>query len=232
MIPKIIHYCWFGSNPLPISVKKYIETWRKFLPDFEIKEWNESNFDVNKVKYTREAYKLRKYAFVSDYARLVALYNEGGIYFDTDIEVIKSFDPLLKTKSFIGWEADYIGTGVMAAEPCQKWIKNVIESYDGQSFISWSGKLNNLPNPYRVTEVLKKYGLLMDKKYALLKDDIAVYPFEYLCAHYEDRTKYLITDNTYCIHQYDGSWTEGGISLFDKIARRYKNLKAKIGCLR
>lgn len=229
MIPKIIHYCWFGGNPLPESAKKCIASWRKFLPDYEIKEWNESNFDVKKSKYTNEAYRLKKYAFVSDYARLCALYNEGGIYFDTDIDVKKSLTPLLNNKSFIGWEADYIGTGVMAAEPHQKWIKDVLDTYTGHGFILWSGKLNNEPNPYRVTRILKRYGLVIDKKYALLKDDIVVYPFEYLCAHYEDRTKYLITDNTYCVHQYEGSWTDKNVSVIDKILKRYTNLKVKLG---
>ena len=211
MIPKIIHYCWFGGNPLPESSKKYIASWRKLMPDYEIKEWNESNFDVRKSKYTYEAYRLKKYAFVSDYVRLCALYNEGGIYFDTDIDVMKSLTPLLNNKSFIGWEADYIGTGVMAAEPHQKWIKDVLDTYTGHGFILWSGKLNNEPNPYRVTRILKRYGLVMDKKY------------------YEDRTKYLITDNTYCVHQYEGSWTDRKVSVIDKILKRYKNLKVKLG---
>ncbi|RGX78343.1 hypothetical protein DXA68_12330 [Bacteroides stercorirosoris] len=106
MIPKIIHYCWFGGKPLPPKAKKYIESWKKFCPDYEIKEWNESNFDVHCCRYVEEAYNAKKWAFVSDYARFLALYNEGGIYFDTDIEVLKPFDNLLGCGAFFGfgWE--------------------------------------------------------------------------------------------------------------------------------
>lgn len=118
MIPKIIHYCWFGRKPKPQKVLEYIETWKKFFPDFEMKEWNEDNFDVNMMPYTKEAYYAKKYAFVSDVARLYALVHEGGIYFDTDIRVVKRFsDELLNSHGFLGFEHDVlITTGVMACE--------------------------------------------------------------------------------------------------------------------
>ena len=104
MIPKIIHYCWFGKNPKPSDVLEYIETWRKFLPDYEIKEWNESNFDIHCNRFVYEAYHIKKFAFVSDFCRLLALYNDGGIYLDTDVEMKKPFDKFLKHKAFVGYE--------------------------------------------------------------------------------------------------------------------------------
>ena len=106
MIPKIIHYCWFGRNPRPASAKKCIASWRKYLPDYEIKEWNEDNFDVNIIPYTQQAYEMKKYAFVSDYARFWILYHYGGLYFDTDVEVIKSFDDIVDKGAFMGLEID------------------------------------------------------------------------------------------------------------------------------
>ena len=120
MIPKIIHYCWFGGNPLPESAKKCIASWRKFLPDYQIKEWNEDNFDVNSIPYTQEAYEAKKYAFVSDYARFWILYKYGGLYFDTDVEVIKSFKELLENEAFAAFETEkYIAPGLVlwAKEP-------------------------------------------------------------------------------------------------------------------
>ena len=122
MIPKIIHYCWFGRNPLPQSAIKCINSWKKFFPDYEIKEWNEDNFDVNIIPYTAEAYEAKKYAFVSDYARFWILYHHGGIYFDTDVEVIKPFDDILERGPFMGREQG-------------AFIKNICgTSYNGNGF--------------------------------------------------------------------------------------------------
>ena len=104
MIPKIIHYCWFGRKPLPPLAVKCIESWKKYLPDYTIKEWNEDNFDINIVPYTREAYEVGKYAFVSDYARFYILYHHGGLYFDTDVEVIRPMDDLVGRGAFLAWD--------------------------------------------------------------------------------------------------------------------------------
>ncbi len=222
MIPKIIHYCWFGRKPKPESVLRYMATWRKYLPDYEIKEWNEDNFDVNMMPYTKEAYYAKKYAFVSDVARLYALYKEGGVYLDTDVEVRKSFNAFLQHKTFLGWEADYLGTGMIACEKGQAWTSNMLESYSKESFISFTGKMNIKPNPYRLCEILSHYGLVMNRRKAILKDDINIYPIEYFCAHLADHTKYCINDKTVCIHYYDGSWTGTDISTVQKIISRLK----------
>ena len=207
MIPKIIHYCWFGGKPKRKVIQKYIESWKRYLPDYDIIEWNESNFDYKKYKYTREAYYSKKYAFVSDVARLYALYNHGGIYLDTDILVVKSFDDLLDDVSFIGYEADMLpGTGVIAAEKKSEWIKGFLNLYEHISFISLKGRLDLTPNTVR----LKKSGFLQgckyDNKEAVLDNGVHVYPFDYLCAKDFLENKILKTQRTYCIHDYQSSW--------------------------
>lgn len=227
MIPKIIHYCWFGRNPKPENVLKYIQTWKDKLPDYEIKEWNEDNFDVNMNLYTKEAYIVKKYAFVSDFVRLYALYYYGGIYLDTDVEVRTSFNSLLNNKSFLGWEDNFIGTGVLASEIHQQWLKDVINTYHNESFILWSGKLNTIPNPYRLNKILKKYGLKMNHQQDILKNDIAVYPIDILCANNHERHEYCITNKTICIHHYNGSWASQKSTL-DKLKSRIKNIALKI----
>lgn len=233
MIPKIIHYCWFGRKPKPKNVLKYIQTWKDKMPDYEIKEWNEDNFNIKKNKYVYEAYMVKKFAFVSDYARFFALYEEGGIYLDTDVEVKKSFDDLLDNKSFVGWEDNFVGTGVIASEKKQKWLKDVLDTYNGEDFILWSGKLNTIPNPYRMNEVLKTYGLRMNHEKDLLKGNIAIYPIEILCAHNNEKAEYCITDKTICIHHYYGTWkSENGDSIWNKLCKRIVNLKIKINCIK
>lgn len=232
MIPKIIHYCWFGRNPKPQEVLDYIETWKKYNPDYEIKEWNEDNFDIHCCKYVWEAYNVKKFAFVSDYARLYALYNEGGIYLDTDVEVRKSFDSLLGNHSFVGWEDNYLGTGVLASVKSQQWVKDILDTYNGENFISWLGKLNTHPNPYRLNDVLRNYGLKMNHKADVLNTDIAIYPIEVLCANNHEKKKYVISDETISIHHYSGSWSSKKIKNFwPKFMQRIVVLKIKVKLL-
>ena len=160
MIPKIIHYCWFGGNPLPKSAIECIESWKKFFPDYEIKEWNESNYDVHKIPYIHEAYEAKKYAFVSDYARFDILYQEGGLYFDTDVKVLQSFDEIIARGPFMGREAGAylcnicntegdglavnpgIGLGVNAGH---KLYKELLDAYKEFSFLNPDGTLNTKP---------------------------------------------------------------------------------------
>lgn len=232
MIPKVIHYCWFGRNPKPKEVLDYIETWKKYNPEYEIKEWNEDNFDIHCCKYVWEAYNVKKFAFVSDYARLYALYNEGGIYLDTDVEVRKSFDSLLGNHSFVGWEDNYLGTGVLASVKSQQWVKDILDTYNGENFISWLGKLNTHPNPYRLNDVLRNYGLKMNHKADVLNTDIAIYPIEVLCANNHEKKKYVITDETISIHHYSGSWSSKKIKNFwPKFMQRIVGLKIKMKLL-
>lgn len=229
MIPKIIHYCWFGRNPKPKSVLDFIDTWKQTNPEYEIKEWNEDNFDIHCCKYVLEAYCAKKFAFVSDYARLYALYKDGGIYLDTDVEVRKSFDPLLGNRSFIGWEDNFLGTGILAAVKQQQWVKDVLDTYEGEPFIYWTGKLNDVPNPYRLNETLKKYGLQKNHSLDILKDDIAIYPIEVLCANNHEKRLYVITDDTISIHHYSGSWSsKKKQTALMKLKDRFKYLRIKL----
>ena len=202
------------------------------MPDYEIKEWNEDNFDIRANKYVYEAYRAKKYAFVSDYARLYALYTYGGIYLDTDVEARKSFDGFLSHKTLLGWEADYLGTGMMACEKGQEWTKRMMDSYDKEAFITFTGKMKSTPNPYRLCETLKPYGLKMDRKLQVLKGDIYIYPIEFFCAHLADHTKYCITADTVCIHHYNGSWGGGNRGLAQKLEKRIRLIALKISiCL-
>ena len=149
-IPKTIHYCWFGRNPLPSLAIKCIASWKKYLPDYEIKEWNEDNFDVNVVPYTREAYAAKKYAFVSDYARFKILYEEGGLYFDTDVEVIKPFDDIIARGAFMGCERDAgdrggacVNPGLgLGANPNFGLYKEILDLYATLHFSYPEGSLN------------------------------------------------------------------------------------------
>ena len=226
MIPKIIHYCWFGRNPKPTSVLNNINTWKKIMPDYTFKEWNEDNFNINYNSFTKEAYKTKKFAFVSDVARLFALYNYGGIYLDTDIIVCKSLTPLLYEKSFMGYEANnLVGTGVIGAEKGCIWIGQFLSLYNNHSFISWKGRLDLQPNTEKMIPLLKQRGCIFDNNEALLDEGIHIYPYEYFCAKNFATGIITRTDITYTIHDYSATWkARKSCSLFNRIC----NLKIKI----
>lgn len=201
MIPKIIHYCWFGGKEKPKEVNDYILTWKRVLPDYQIIEWNESNFDLNFNQYVKEAYDKKKYAFVSDVCRLYALKEMGGVYLDTDVEVLKSFDSFLnKESSFLGEEqkGKLLGTAVIGAEPCCPWICRFIELYDTLFFVKKNGTLDITPNTERLTQFLKKSEILGPK----------IYPIDFFCAKDYKSGRVTITDNTVCVHHYAESWVE------------------------
>lgn len=207
MIPKKIHYCWFGNGKLPDSVVKYINTWKKVLPDYEIKEWNEDNFNLDSCPYAKEAHQQKKYAFVSDVARLYALYNEGGIYLDTDIEVIKTFDPFLDHHAFVGFEdMNKIQTGLIASEQGGTWVKEALELYDDRRFILPNGDLDTTTNVVLLTRMMEKYGLVKDNSRQDLSDLISIYPSDYFCAKSYSDGKVRITDRTVTVHHFTGSW--------------------------
>ncbi len=209
MIPKKIHYCWFGGNPLPELALKCIESWRKFLPDYEIIEWNEQNYDVHKIPYISQAYNAKKYAFVSDYARFDILYEHGGLYFDTDVEVIKELDEILAKGPFAGVEvpgklAAGLGLAIPAASPI---YKEILDSYQASSFLLDDGSLNLYTVVDRVSEIFYKYGFNTDEKIQCVSN-IFIYPSEYFCPKNVQTGILNITDNTYTIHHYDASWIE------------------------
>ena len=207
MIPKVIHYCWFGRNPLPPSARKCIESWKKYLPDYEIKEWNEDNFDLDKYPYVREAYDNRKFAFVTDVVRLYALYNEGGIYMDTDVEVLKSLDPFLHHVAFSGFENDTnIPTGIMASEKGGKWAKDNLDYYNNRHFLLPDGNLDLTTNVTTITNYMLKHGLQQNNTFQDFSNLITFYPKDYFCPKSYKDGKIYITKNSVCIHHFSGSW--------------------------
>lgn len=210
LIPKIIHYCWFGGNPLPELAQKCISSWRKFFPDYEIKEWNEQNYDVNKILYTKQAYEAKKYAFVSDYARFDILYQYGGLYFDTDVEVIKPMDEILKRGAFAGVErtgdASSLNAGLGLASPAASPIyKEILDSYKESSFLNEDGTQNLTTVVTRVSDIFKNHGL-KDIDEIQTVAGVTVYPVDYFCPKDYITGKMNITQNTHTIHWYDGSW--------------------------
>lgn len=208
-IPKIIHYCWFGGNPLPELAKKCIASWKKFLPDYEIKEWNEQNYDVRKIPYTAQAYDAKKYAFVSDYARFDILYQYGGIYFDTDVEVIKDLRPIIEKGSFIGVEkgaTPLLNAGLGIASPAASSIyREILDSYQNEYFLNEDGSHNLRTVVTRVTDIFKLHGF-EEKDCVQHIAETIIYPSDYFCPKSFETGLLNITENTYCIHHYDGSW--------------------------
>lgn len=214
MIPKKIHYCWFGRNPLPESALKCIASWRKYLPDYEIIEWNEDNFDVDSIPYTAQAYQAKKYAFVSDYARFKILYEHGGIYFDTDVEVIKPIDDIIAKGPFMGFEINPcaerpngavnpgLGLGVGAGHDL---YKEIIDAYGQFQFMNTNGELNQTTVVIYTSNILIKKGLTA-KKGIQQVDGIFLYPKEYFNPLDDNTGRLVITENTHSIHWYSKTW--------------------------
>ena len=207
MIPKKIHYCWFGRGQMPELAIKCIESWKKYLPEYEIKEWNEDNFDIDSYPYVREAYDSRKFAFVTDVVRLHALYHEGGIYMDTDVEVLKPLDMFLNHHAFSGFEDETnVPTGIMASEKGGKWAKDNLEHYIGKHFIKEDGTYDLTTNVTTITNYMLPLGLRQDNTYQDFPDLITFYPKDYFCPKSYENGKIHLTDNTYTIHHFAGSW--------------------------
>ena len=207
IIPKTIHYCWFGRGEKNELMKKCINSWHEFLPDYEIIEWNEDNFDINSNTYVKEAYENKKYAFVTDYVRLYVLYNYGGVYMDTDVEVIKNIDCFLKHKAFSGFENNnYVPTGIMASQKENKWIKILLDEYDDLKFVKKDGTFDLTTNVIRITNsTINNYNLVPNNTFQDLKD-VVFYPHDYFCPKDWETGNIYITDNTYTIHHFNGSW--------------------------
>lgn len=205
---KYIHYCWFGGNPLPKLAKKCIKSWKKYLPDYEIIEWNESNVDVNECKFVKDAYESKKWAFVADYARTKALNEYGGIYFDTDMEITKNIDFLFENKTFLGVEdSGKIAVGV--------WYEDTPKSYLSTKLLEFYRKLDGFDPesafaysiPKVITELIDDENFVIGKKeIQKLKNDITIYPRDYFYPLSYDRQNNIFTDNTCMIHYYDASW--------------------------
>lgn len=207
-IPKIIHYCWFGGKDKPEVIKKYINSWKEKLRDYEIKEWNESNFDISSNIFVKQAYESRKYAFVSDYVRVYALYHYGGIYMDTDVEVKQPFsDEILGNDSFWGFEEkNYISTSTIGTKKGNKLIKRFLDSYDGKEFIKEDGEIDTLTNVAIVSNIIEGIGIRLDGTYQKIDGICTVYPQEYFSPYDYINCYSKETKNTYTIHYYYKSW--------------------------
>lgn len=206
MIPKIIHYCWFGGNPKSGLILSCIESWKKYLPDYEIREWNEETFDVNCNTYVRQAYEAKKWAFVSDYARLHALYNYGGIYLDTDVEVLKNLDCFLDNEAFTGFEAkDSPITAVMGTKAGNPEFKDLLDYYNDKTFIKEDGSYDITTNTTIISGILKNKGIVLNGKMQKL-DSITIYPQIYFCPNNFSRIWNMPSKKSYAIHHFDQSW--------------------------
>lgn len=205
MIEKVIHYCWFGGNPKSKLIQDCIKSWKKYLPDYKIIEWNERNFDINCCQYIREAYKAKKWAFVSDYARCYILYHHGGLYFDTDVEILRPMDDCLNSP-LVAMEDDHtINTGlIMYCEAGNDFCKWMLESYEKDKFIKEDGTYNLYTVCERGTEYFTTRGFVCENKLQNVAG-FTVYPTEYFCPyrHGEER---IVTENTYTFHHYAASW--------------------------
>lgn len=208
MIPKIIHYCWFGRTQKSELARQCMSTWKPLLPDYEFIEWNEENFNLNMNEYTKEAYENKKYAFVSDVARLYALFNYGGIYLDTDVELLKSLDPFLNHTAFCGMESDSnISTAMIGAEKGSVWIGDCLQLYDHRHFVKQDGTFDYTTNVTAISRLLRnKLNIELDNSFHDYIGYLSIYPSSYF-SPLDFKTRLLCkTNSTVSIHHFDGSW--------------------------
>jgi len=208
MIPKIIHYCWFGGNPLTKLAERCLESWGTNCPDYEIIRWDESNFDVNCCDYVREAYEAKKWAFVSDYARLYALVNCGGVYVDTDAEIIRPLDAgIMNHAAVTGFNSDEftVPTAFMACEAHFPLFEELLAQYNTLHFRLPDGSLDQTTNVKRITDTLLQYGLVRNNRFQIVRD-LAIYPMEYFEGKDNATGQLQITEHTYALHYYASSW--------------------------
>lgn len=238
MIPKVIHYCWFGGNPLPESAIKCIESWKKYCPNYEIIEWNESNFDLNCCDYVKEAYQAQKWAFVSDYARFWILFNHGGLYFDTDVELIRPIEDLVEKGSFMGEEAPAPGVkkiesnpGLgLAVAPGLGLYKEILDYYHTQHFLNTDGSVNLETVVTKTTNILRKHGFVGNGNIEFV-DGVYVYPPEYFCPLNYSTGRLTITSNTRSIHHYTATWhskLESFITLLERCSKGTDSFEYKV----
>ncbi len=222
MIPKIIHYCWFGGNPLPELAKKCIDSWEKYCPDYEIIEWNESNFDVNCCDYVREAYEAKKWAFVTDYVRLKVLYEYGGIYLDTDVEIIKNIDKFLEDDIFMALEKPdyYIATGLgFGSTKGSKVLFDLMLFYENINFVNDTDILYNTTCPIITTDYFEKRGFIRKDRNQYICGT-HIYNSEYFCPKEPNADFLYVTNNTVAIHHFSGSWMSDEEKYIQKIYQK------------
>lgn len=224
MIPNKIHYCWFGKKKIPSNVVRYIDSWKEHLPNFDIKQWNEENFDVNMFDYTKEAYFAKKYAFVSDVARLWALVEEGGLYLDTDILVLKPFNPKLwENEAFVGFEHfKYIGTGVMAAERRHPFFIEFLQRYENMHFFK-NINFDEETNVSRITKLFLEKGCIPNNTRQIIAN-VKVYEQELFCNKNWKTNQYYNSEKSYTIHDFQSSWISDYKFFFSGFVNRFSNI--------
>ena len=235
MIPKTIHYCWFGMNPKPQLVLDCMNSWKEKCPDYKVIEWNESNYDFSQSPlYVRQAYAKKKWAFVTDYVRLQVIYDNGGIYLDTDIELLKTLDDLLCNASYFGFQGETeiaTGLGFGAEKGCQI-LREMMQDYQDIPFILDDGSMDLLPCPKRNTPVFIRRGLITDGTEQELEGGIHIYPKSFFCPLEYKTGRITLTENTYSIHHFSASWHGKGDILLDKkrkmLIRKYGEEEGKI----
>lgn len=212
-IPKKIHYTWFSGEELPDNMKKCKESWKKYCPDYEIIEWNRNNYDIEKIPYMKQAIEQKKWGFAGDYARLDIMYEQGGIYLDLDVELVKSLDELLVNDAYAGFESERhvnFGSG-FGARPKFPLLKEMMKEYEKEVFCKEDGSLNLTASPVYQTRVLNRYGLKEDGTFQCI-EGMTIYPFEYLCAQSIFTGNVYQTENTFSIHRFAASWVDSEIT--------------------
>ena len=211
-IPHTIHYCWFGGKPLPPSALRCIDSWRRHLPGFEIREWNENNYPVGAVRYTAQAAERGKWAFVSDYARFDIIHRHGGVYFDTDVELIASPEAIIEAGAFMGWEKSHTSIGIncglgMGAPVGMSVYDEILDYYRRSDFVDAMGR--QLPGTVvaYVTGIMLSHGLRLENTRQHVAG-VEIYPSEYFCPLEDATGRLTITPNTVSIHHYDKTWCD------------------------
>jgi mannosyltransferase OCH1-like enzyme len=220
MIPKVVHYCWFGEKKMPKLAVRCIESWKRHLPEYELKLWNEETFDINSNEYVKEAYLSKKFAFVTDYIRLFVLYKHGGVYMDTDVEVVRNIDQFLSLPAFSGFETqNNIPTGIIGSCQYGQWVKEQLDYYTNRHFILPDGSMDTTSNTITISRIMKAGGFMFDNSIQDYQGIITFYPSDYFCPKNYDTGEIKLTENTYCIHHFSASWISDG--------EKFKRLIAK-----
>lgn len=224
-IPRIVHYCWFGRGEKPKKIVDCMASWKMHLSDYQFVEWNEDNFYINANPYVKEAYEAKKYAFVSDYARLHALYQYGGIYLDTDVEVVKPLDRFLVHEAFSGFEDEtFLQSGTMGAVPKHGWIKELLEDYEGRHFVKPDGTYDTTTNTAVISRICERHGLLLNGQHQVLDNGVVFYPRTYFSPFDYINGGSFLSEESYSIHHFAQSWLPAHVRTKSSVKRVFSRL--------